>query len=345
MLIKIKGNSWLIRIFAIVLGGLLVLTSGCSLLPEEEEALRPPLVKPAKQSYETTDVKKATIIKQVKSVATFEPTDIAYHELKESGGKVAEVLVKSGDTVKKGDLLVQLEMEGLDLELKYKRLEVAKAEVELDKAKEVRDEKNMIVKLMELDIAKSEVELTQRKLRGKQLLAKMDGQVIFVEEMKPGDAVDPYHVLVSVADVHQLRLTFQPVNDADMKEVKVGMKADVDFNSKKYVAKVVQTPSSAPLTTNKELQERYAKTLYVELNKVPDTAQIGDVADVSIITQQKNDTLIIPRSALRSYMGRNYVQILDGESRKEVDVEVGIKTGTEVEILQGVKEGQKVILQ
>ncbi|MNP32334.1 hypothetical protein D3C76_1255080 [compost metagenome] len=53
---------------------------------------------------------------------------------------------------------------------------------------------------------------------------------------------------------------------------------------------------------------------------------------------------MIPRGALRSYGGRNYVQILDGQSRKEVDVEQGIVTQTDVEIRQGLKEGQKIII-
>jgi hypothetical protein len=43
-------------------------------------------------------------------------------------------------------------------------------------------------------------------------------------------------------------------------------------------------------------------------------------------------------------MGRDYVQVLEGESRKELDVEKGIVSSTEVEIRKGIKEGQKVIL-
>ncbi|MNI96739.1 hypothetical protein D3C73_1552570 [compost metagenome] len=54
--------------------------------------------------------------------------------------------------------------------------------------------------------------------------------------------------------------------------------------------------------------------------------------------------LIIPKVGLRSYMGRDYVQVLEGESRKEIDVEKGIVSSTEVEIRKGLKEGQKVIL-
>jgi hypothetical protein len=43
-------------------------------------------------------------------------------------------------------------------------------------------------------------------------------------------------------------------------------------------------------------------------------------------------------------MNRYYVQVADGDRRKEVDVEVGLMTATDVEIVKGVEEGQQVIL-
>jgi multidrug efflux pump subunit AcrA (membrane-fusion protein) len=43
-------------------------------------------------------------------------------------------------------------------------------------------------------------------------------------------------------------------------------------------------------------------------------------------------------------MGRNFVQVLEGDSRKEVDVQPGIKDETNVEIRKGLTEGQQVIL-
>ena len=41
--------------------------------------------------------------------------------------------------------------------------------------------------------------------------------------------------------------------------------------------------------------------------------------------------------------GRNYVLVMDGDSRKEADVQTGLITDTEVEIVSGLEEGQQVI--
>ena len=63
-----------------------------------------------------------------------------------------------------------------------------------------------------------------------------------------------------------------------------------------------------------------------------------------IVTKKKDNVLLLPARALRSFLGRNYVQILDGERISELDVEIGIKTITEVEIMNGLEEGQQIIL-
>jgi hypothetical protein len=70
----------------------------------------------------------------------------------------------------------------------------------------------------------------------------------------------------------------------------------------------------------------------------------GSQGELSIVTDRAENVLIIPRVGLRSYQGRSYVRILDGDVRREVDVVKGIETATEVEIRRGLEEGQKIIL-
>jgi macrolide-specific efflux system membrane fusion protein len=65
---------------------------------------------------------------------------------------------------------------------------------------------------------------------------------------------------------------------------------------------------------------------------------------VSIITQKKDKAILIPLAALRTYSGRNYVQVVDNQgNKKEVDVELGQQTATDVEIVKGLTPGQKVV--
>lgn len=340
-----KVNLKIIKV-AVASCMVVLLSSGCSLLPKEEEALKPPLVKPVKENMETHEVKRGTIIKRTRGVGIFEATKIAYHQFKESGGVVKELMIKAGDTVAKGDVLVQLEVDGLDLDIKYKSIDLEKAKAKLEEAKQNKDVTDMKIRMMELDLAQTQYDKTMAKLNSRQLLAEMDGQVTFAADLKPGDWVDPYKVLVNVANTDGMRLTYQVISPTDIADVAVGMEAAVEFKDKEYKAKVVQTPASAPLVDNPQLQDKYSRSLYVALDgDIPKEATFGTAADINIVTERREDTIIIPLRGLRSYFGRNYVQVLDGESRTEVDVEKGIQSSTEVEILSGLKEGQLVILQ
>jgi RND family efflux transporter MFP subunit len=341
LLIKVNTNWTKILVISISIAVL----SGCSLLPVQEEPLAPPLVKPVKQNYTTVKAEKGTIISSVKGLAIFEPKDVVYHQYKDSGGKIQEIFVRAGDIVKKGDPLVQLEVEGLDIEIKYKQLDLEKAKLALEVAMQDRNESIMRVKLLELDIAQTQYDRTRDKLQSRQLFAEMDGQVIFVADVEPPDMVDAYQVLVTVADVNNLRVAYQSGGPStDFSSVEVGMKAEVKWESDIYNAVVTQTPSTAPMTEDARLRERYASLLLLELDNMPETVEIGDFGDITIVTKKKENVLILPARALRTFLGRNYVQILDGERISELDVEVGIKTVTQVEIINGLEEGQQIIL-
>src|SRR4051812_44505077 len=93
-----------------------IFASGCSLLPQEDAPLAPPLVKPVKQNFTTVTAKLGTIEQSVKGYADLDPYIEKYHQFRDSGGRVKEILVRTGDEVKIGDSLLQLEVEGLDME-------------------------------------------------------------------------------------------------------------------------------------------------------------------------------------------------------------------------------------
>ncbi|UUZ95949.1 hypothetical protein LJK87_17180 [Paenibacillus sp. P25] len=82
----------------------------------------------------------------------------------------------------------------------------------------------------------------------------------------------------------------------------------------------------------------------MQLDQFPEGLTRGTQLSVSIVTQRKENAVTIPLAALRSYAGRNYVQIVDDQGNKrEVDVEIGQQTATDVEIVKGLTPGQKVV--
>lgn len=281
----------------------------------------------------------------VRGSGILEPFELRYHSFKAGGGRIKEVFVKAGDTVKAGDPLIQLEVEGLDLELKHKALNLEKARLELEEVRASMDMDQMRLKLIQLDIAQTEYDLVKERLDDKLLTADMDGVVTFVTDKEPPDLVNAHETLVVVAKADKLRVILSKTESNWASDIKLGMEANLVWRGQTFSGKVVQTPSSAPPTDDSQLRERFTRSVYIELDEVPEGAEMGDVVDVRIVTDRRENTLIIPANALRTFASRNYVQVMDGERVFEADVELGIRSAAEVEILAGVEEGQQVILR
>lgn len=320
--------------------------TGCSLLPAEEEALKPPLIKPAQENYRTVMVEKGTITQDIKGAGSLESTQSEIAQFTGQGGRIAKMMVTSGSKVKKGDVLVQLNVDGLDIQLKEQQLSVARAKLSLKQAKLSGDSDAIDIAKLQMEIEVLKLERLMTTFNSKQLVAGMNGQVTFVEELEEGDFVEAYQTLVIISDPAKLRVALRVETGSEISSVDVGFPALVTFGNQELQGKVVQTPSSAPSTLNEQLQERYSKTLFIEVPKVPGDASIGAFADVKIILQQRDGILKIPRSGIRSFLGRTFVRTLeDGNKIREIDVETGIKGSTEIEITKGLEEGAVVVLQ
>jgi macrolide-specific efflux system membrane fusion protein len=237
-------------------------------------------------------------------------------------------------------------VDGLDIQLKEQQLAVARAKLTHKQARAGGDADAINIAQLQLVIENLKLERLTATFNSKQLVAGMDGQVTFVEDLEEGDFVEPYQTLVIISDPSELRVALRVETGAEISGIDVGFPAQVTLGSEKLEGKVVQTPSSAPVTMNQQLQDRYSKTLYIDVPKVPSSASIGAFADVKIILQQRDDVLKIPRSGVRNFLGRTFVRTLeDGNKIREIDVETGIKGSTEIEITKGLEEGAVVVLQ
>lgn len=337
-----RTNAVISFISVLLLGTAL---SGCSLLPQEEAELQPPLVKPVQESYQSAIATKGTITKELKGNGSFVSVSADIAQFTGQGGRIDKIHVSSGETVHKGDVLASLILDGLDLQLKEQELALERAKYAYKNSSGSDKDARRIASL-QLDIEQIKYNRLKTQIDSKVITSKIDGEVTFAEVLKEGDPVEAYQTLVIVSDPSKLRLSMTIDAGTELSRVDVGTTAEVLFKQKTYTAKVVQTPSSAPTTPNKELAEKYSKTLYLEVQNLPSTVEIGSLASVRIITQQRENTIIIPKNGLRAYLGRNFVRVLeDGNRLREVDVETGIAGSTEVEIVKGLEEGEVVVLQ
>lgn len=339
------GTSFRRKAVPLLLAGIMLGIAGCSLLPKEEEVLKPPLAAPRQESYNLYEVKRGSVIRRLKGSAVFESARVLDHEFKGVTGVVKSVAAKTGDTVKKGAPLITLDTEGMEITELERVRDLEKAKLALKEAEKGGEEQLAAIRRLELEIARIRLEDVRKQLAGKVMTAGMDGAISFMEQVLPGDTVQKGKVYVTLVDPGALQLAYSASgSDSLLREVQPGMQAEITYRDRMLEGTVTQSPSSAPTTGNKPLADQYARTLYFKLSDPSVKPELGEAVDFDVILQKKEHVVVVPRSAVSTNLGRTFVKVKEGNSIKEADIETGLETSAEIEVVKGLKEGQWVIL-
>ncbi|QYR22673.1 efflux RND transporter periplasmic adaptor subunit [Paenibacillus sp. sptzw28] len=321
------------------------LLSGCSLLPEEEETLQPPVQQKKEESYETTPVRKGNIEKYLKAVATAVSGSNASVSFSESGGRVKKMFVQEGDSVKAGSPIAELDTGDLTTRIKLQRLAVEQKQIRYTGAiSKAAGKTDLRLSQIDLDREKLVLDSLEKQYRKSLLLSPINGVVTYVNTLDPSEPVAANVNIAVISDPNTVNLIYESTDIRNIAAVKQGTDVEVEIDDKLYKGKVAQTPSTAPKTTDEKIQRQNAKSLIISLNQPRPALKIGETADIKLFIEKRDNVLIIPRASLRSFLGRTTVQVLEGGRVKELDVQAGLTTTTEVEVIKGLEEGQKVII-
>lgn len=333
----------------------LIASTGCALLPDEEAEEDLPVITPPtiskKPEYE---VRTETIELSVSAVGKIMSQREEPLFFTEDNLHVKEVLVKAGDKVKKGDALIQLDVEDLQKELRKKKLEFRKQEISMKELLRTKDEKDPIEfeeAAIVFEEQRQELEDLEKTIADGTLRAPFSGSIISVSAQK-GAAIKAYDTVAVLSDTSSLVVAAQFAKE-DLAKIAVGMKAKVDINAMGvFDGKVKVMPVDTGSSDNDNgggsgtppERDTIDKYLIVELDKWPEGLERGRPLSVSIVTERKEHAVLIPISALRTIGSRTYVQVVEEDgSKREADVEVGLQTSTDVEIVKGLTPGQKVV--
>jgi len=319
-------------------GFLLFSLSGCYLFPKEEEVLAPPLVEPPEITYDTTEVKKGTIEKKITGSGTFVSVMQENLFFKNRGGRLKAIHVKLGDEVKKGDVIAELDTGDLENQIEQQKIVLKKARTRYNQVKDQGGDKySLDLAWYDVELASLALENLERQLEEAILKADAAGTVVYIDNnVQEGDYVNTYQTLVRIADPKQLQLQYSGSNNSDFK---VGQEVSVKIGNNTHTGKVVMTPASVPLDAPDSMKD----IVRIEVGELPEEVEMGDSAQIELILDRRENVIVLPRSLVRNYMGRKYVLVLEDGLKKERDVEIGLETATEVEIIEGLEEGELVI--
>ena len=266
-----------------------------------------------------------------------------------SGGKVEKVYVKEGDKVSTGDILAKLDTGALELALAQAKVALEQAEYNLNQLKDVLHASHDRVKIAEseFEAARQAVAQAQKQLDEATITAPFDG-VLAAVYVKEGDIIPPPtmapKVIIYLIDPSSMELKAE-VDEIDIPDVGLGQRAiiEVDALPEEQFEGVVTSVGSLPIVE--------AGLVLYEVKISFDVSEgsglkLGMSATADIIVQQRENALLVPERAIERDSGGNpMVWVKLNGQIEERPVVIGISDGLQTEILDGLDEGEIVVVK
>lgn len=302
-------------------------------------------------------------------------------------GRVDKLHVSLGQRVKKGELIAEIDRSQQENALKdeqahyqsllaqhdIKKIQLAQMQDEFTKQKQgfkagvvaKNDyikaqtalnvaQKELTASTLQLEQARLKIATAKTNLGYTRITAPIDGVVVAVVT-KAGQNINamqssPTIIKLAQIDTVQIKAKF---SEADIPKLKTGMKATFEIlglPKQQFDA----TLDSLELTPVSESSGSNTAVYYYGLLNVPNPNHqffIGMSANVTVLIDQKQNTLIVPMTALGKQVGDDEfeVQVMENEHAKNPTistrtVKVGLNDKINSEILSGLQEGEKVII-
>ncbi len=142
--------------------------------------------------------------------------------------------------------------------------------------------------------------------------------------------------------VGKLPLASFNVSEMDVARVKVGQKATITVDAlpdKTFAGKVVGINRTGVVSSG---VSSYPVTL--QFDTPSDESLPNMAANASIITESKDNVLLLPVNAVRSVRGETVVTVLRDGEENQLPVVTGLSSDTRVEIVSGLAEGDEVVV-
>lgn len=261
----------------------------------------------------------------------------------ETQGKVTGVFVKVGDYKPAGSILFQIDDELKKAALMSAEAAYEKAKKDYERFLELHSQKSASDSQLDAaKLAKANAEaqyiIANKQYNDTKITTPISGYVT-ARYADLGVMVQNNSVVANVVDISKVKVKVN-VAEEDVFKLKTGdeVKVTTDVYPGITFKGRIETISA---------KGDDAHTYPVEvsiINEKNHELKAGMFARVSFNNNIKSDVLTIPREALLGSVKDAEVYVVDGDNAKLVKLVLGQETGTRVQVLQGLKEGDNVIV-
>ncbi|MGB9764987.1 MAG: efflux RND transporter periplasmic adaptor subunit [Candidatus Saccharicenans sp.] len=242
-------------------------------------------------------------------------------------------LKKAAEALRKAEKAYQ---EGL---ISQSELEKARREFELAQIGSGLKREEIIASSKGLTQAEVNVKIARLELEKTKIRAPFSG-IITQVKVAPGETISAGSELFTLVDVSQLKIEAK-ILETEIGKIKEGREADVRFSAypgRIFKGKVV---AISPLIN----AEDKTCSVFINLDNPAGEIKPGMHAEVEIVSEIFPHRLVVPQEAVLVRGGRPLVFVVENGLAKWRYIQTGQENEQLVEVLDGVKEGEPVIVE
>lgn len=326
---------------------------------------QPQSTAPAPASPTTATIESRTITLVVNAAGDIGPDDMVSVR-PEINGRISELPVDIGDSVKKGDLLCALNDRDLQTERSSRQTDIEGAKLQLDQAqrnyertKRLYD--NGLTPQETYQDAETTYELAKNALeRSQKALSQVEDQLsktriiapfdctVLTRPVSAGQAVSGSGgvgggtEIMTIANLKKMVIKAH-LNQADVVEVKLGQPVEVRVEAVPGLKLFGTVERVAPQATIKN----NIKGFETQIRLADSDARVrpGMTANMRIPIHAAEDVLAIPLAAVFTEEGNRFAYVKSGDKHFEMrPIQIGVSDYQYAQVLNGVDSGQVVSL-
>ncbi|MDX1472872.1 MAG: efflux RND transporter periplasmic adaptor subunit [Reinekea sp.] len=326
----------------------------------EATALTPVTVSTKYLAAQETQVVQAQTVRQnIKVTGTIQPLFEAQLPALISA-QIEQVAVRPGDAVKKGQLLIAMDTENLNIQKEQQlssveatQAQLALAQSQLKRTQEMSAQgiatsaqleqalSTVQAQAANLHAQQSQIKATEYQIRNANVYAPINGIVSF-RQAEPGQFVGIGSPLLTIVDLARMELRVN-VSAADSANIVTGMKVNISIEGLPLATFTGTVSRISPVATN----GTRTIPVYIVLENTGGLLRGGMFATGQITLEEKPNTLVIPPSAIRyDEQNQPYVLKIDGETVVRQDISVAGSWGQNQmrEVTQGLNSGDRIVV-
>jgi HlyD family secretion protein len=178
----------------------------------------------------------------------------------------------------------------------------------------------------------------EEKVRSATVIAPSDG-TLYSLPIHKGDFVKLGDILAEMADLSHVRVRAF-VDEPDLGSLASGQGVQVTWDAlpdKTWTGRVEQVPRQVVARGSRSVGEVLCSVDNSKIELLPNVN-----VEVRILTHEIHDAVVVPRAAVRSQKGQRFVFLYDGEAVHRREIQVGVASSANYQVLSGLQVGDRV---